>query len=69
MRISVDSVDGVLFTRLATPPIGVGNKEKLVLGEVLKARKILVRLLVGAALPRLVRGRQTTGVGNVLAQR
>ena len=68
MRVSVDPVDSVLLARLATPPVGVRDKEKLVLCEVFKTRKILIGLLVGTKLPSLVRGRQAASVSDVLAQ-
>jgi hypothetical protein len=52
MWIRVDAINSSFLSALTAPPVGVADKERLLLGEELQPREILVWLLGRAKLPR-----------------
>lgn len=68
MRILIDAADRRLLPRLAAPPVGIGDEEQLLLGEVLQAREEFGRVRLFALFPGAEGRGDAAGVGDVLAE-
>lgn len=69
MWILIDAADGRLLPRLAAPPVGIGDEEQLLLGQVLQARQQFGRVCFLAPFPGAEGRGDAAGVGDVLAER
>lgn len=68
MGIGIDTIDSSLLSRLATPPVGIADEEKLFLRKVVQTWKVFVWSFCLTLLPCCKRGSDTTCVGNILSQ-
>ena len=68
MRVVVDGSLCRLVGRLATPPIGVRDEKQLLLAEHRQSGQNSIRRCLVSLLPCMVRGPDTSCIGNVLAQ-
>jgi ribulose 1,5-bisphosphate synthetase/thiazole synthase len=68
MGIVIDRLLSRLLGSLPTPPITIRDEEQLLFAKRFQAREVKIRLNVVVLLPCMVRSRQTSGIGDVLAQ-